>query len=262
MGMKVHVTGAGGFIGTNLLDPLRLRHQLCADVSGADAVIHLAGIAHRHAKREELDEVNVRLAERLGRQAGAAGARFIFLSTVKVHGEESAAPLNERSPIAPADPYASSKARAEDRLRAITGLRLTVLRPPLVYGPGVKANFLSLMRLIDRRWPLPLASVRNRRSLIYVGNLADAIVRSLDREGTFLVSDGPAVSTPELCRELAVALRCRARLFPWPVSLLPRKLRATLEVDDAAIRGAFAWQPPYTRQAGLRATADWYRERR
>jgi len=262
MGMKVHVTGASGFIGTNLLEPLRLRHELCADVSAAEAVIHLAGIAHRQATREELDEVNVRLAERTARQAAAAGARFVFLSSVKVHGEESLAPLTERSPIAPADPYAASKARAEDRLRAIAGLRLIVLRPPLVYGPGVKANFLSLMRLIARHVPLPLASVDNRRSLIYVGNLVDAILRSLDGEGTFLVSDGSPVSTPALCRELAVGLHCRARLFPWPVALLPRKLGATLELDDAAIRGALGWQPPHSLQAGLRATADWYRARR
>ena len=164
--------------------------------------------------------------------------------------------------MAPQDAYAASKARAEELLRAVPALRLTVLRPPLVYGPGVKANFLALTRALDRGWPLPLASVENRRSLIYVGNLADAIVRTLGGGGTYLVSDGAAVSTADLCRELAVALARRARLFPWPPSLLPRKLSGSLEIDDSAIRRVLGWRPPHSRQAGLRATADWYRARR
>src|SRR5207237_505396 len=121
-----------------------------ASLSGAEASIHLAAIAHRRASRPDLEDVNIHLTERVARQAAAEGARFVFLSSVKVHGEESSAPLTERSAIAPQDPYAESKARAEDALRSIAGLRLAVLRPPLVYGPGVKANFLALMRAIAR----------------------------------------------------------------------------------------------------------------
>jgi nucleoside-diphosphate-sugar epimerase len=226
-----------------------------------DSVLHLAGIAHRRASAQELEAVNVEGPVRLARAAAKLGARFVFMSSVKVHGDTWDAPLSEHSPIRPADPYAASKVRAEEALARLPGLRLTVLRPPLVYGPGVKANFLSLMRAIDRGWPLPLASIDNRRSFIFVGNLVDAVIRCLTAEGTFLVSDGPAVSTPQLCRELAAALRRPARLFPFPASLLPCKLAGSLEVDDSAIRSSLKWHPPFTRQQGLQATADWYRAR-
>lgn len=260
--MKVHVTGAGGFVGTFLTAELRRRgHDVAPSVAGAETVVHLAAIAHRRATRGELQEVNVRLAERVARETAAAGARLVFLSSVKVHGEESQAPFTERSPIAPADPYAESKARAEEALHAIGGVRLAVLRPPLVYGPGVKANFLALMRALARGWPLPLAAIDNRRSLIYVGNLVDAIVRCLAAEGTYLVSDGMSVSTPQLCRELGHALGTHARLFPFPSVLLPQKLAASLEVDDTAFRRATGWQAPFTLGRGLQATAEWYRAR-
>ena len=269
--MKVVVTGASGFVGSHVcqalavagheVDARSVRLQGRLDFT-AQSVVHLAGIAHRQASREDLQDANVRLAQAVARHAASVGASFVFLSTVKVHGEESRSPFTEQSALAPQDAYAESKARAEDLLCAVPGLRLTVLRPPLVYGPGVKANFLALMRAVDRGWPLPLARVTNRRSLIYVGNLADAIVRTLAGDGTYLVADGGAVSTAELCRELAAPLGGRARLFAWPQSLLPRKLAASLEVDDSAIRRALGWRPPHSRQAGLRATADWYRARR
>ena len=268
--MKVAVTGASGFIGNALCPALaRKGHEVVAldarrpvgALPATQALIHLAGIAHRHASGQELDAVNVRLTEQMARLARAAGARFLFLSSVKVHGDESHEAFSERSPIKPQDAYGASKARAEDSLRAIAGLPLTVIRPPLVYGPGVKANFLALMQAIARGWPLPLGSIENRRSFIYVGNLVDAIVRSLDADGTYLVSDGEPVSTPQLCREIGVAMGRAARLLPWPSALLPRKLTASLQIDDRAIRDRLGWRPPFTRGQGLRATADWYRAR-
>ena len=183
----------------------------------------------------------------------------MFLSSVKVHGEASAAPFTERSPIAPGDAYGVSKAKAEDALRAVPRLRLAVLRPPLVYGPGVKANFLRLMRAIARGVPLPFASVNNRRSLVYLGNLVDAILGCLEREGTFLVSDGSGFSTAQWCEALGQALGKPARLFPFPPRLLPQKLAGSLEVDDSAIRLDLGWRQPYTSEEGLRATARWYK---
>jgi UDP-N-acetyl-alpha-D-quinovosamine dehydrogenase len=181
-----------------------------------------------------------------------------FLSSVKVHGEASDQPFKESSPLAPRDAYGESKARAEDALRAIPGLNLLVLRPPLVYGPGVKANFLALMAAIARGLPLPFAAIRNRRSLVYVGNLVDAIERGLTASGTFLLSDGTPRSTPELCRALAVALGRAPRMFAFPPSLLPRKLAGSLELDDSAIRSKLGWRAPFTFEEGLRATARWY----
>jgi nucleoside-diphosphate-sugar epimerase len=268
--MRVAVTGAGGFIGSSLCPFVVAQgHEVQRIQRGefridAQAVVHLAGIAHRRAAPEELRRVNVDLAVQVGRAAAAAGAHMLFLSTLKVHGEESDTPLSEASPLAPRDPYARSKLRAEEALRAIPGLRLTVLRPPLAYGPGVKGNFLALLKALARGVPLPLAGVRNRRSLLYVGNLAHAVVRCLEAGHagrTYLLSDGAALSSAELCRKLGEALGRPARLFPFPAVFLPRKLRGSLFVDDAAIRRELGWAPPSTLQQGLHATARWYRGR-
>ena len=260
--MKIHITGSAGFIGKVLVGALsEAGHDMVAELDQAGVVVHLAGIAHRNASRDEFHAANVALPQRVARSAASHGARFVFMSSVKVHGEQSADPFTEASPIAPVGHYAESKARAEDALRAVPDLGLTILRPPLVYGPGVKANFLALMRAVARRWPLPFAALENRRSLIYVRNLVDAIIRCLDAEGTFLVSDGEAISTPQLCRELGEALGRPARLFPVPPIFVPRKLAGSLEVDDSAIRRAVGWRPPFKRKRGLQATADWYLSR-
>ena len=272
--MKIAVTGAGGFIGRALTTelhaaghdpvPADLRMAGASALPDAGAVVHLAAIAHREASAEELRRVNVELAEQVGRAAAAAGMHMVFLSSVKVHGEHADAPLRESSPIAPGDAYGASKAQAENALRAIPGLRLAVIRPPLVYGPAVKANFLSLMRALARGIPLPLARIVNRRSLVYVGNLADAIKLCVLRHasGAYFVSDGAAVSTPELCHLLAHELGRPARLFAFPQTLIPfRSLARSLEVDDTGIRRELGWQPPFSFEDGLRATAHWYRNR-
>jgi nucleoside-diphosphate-sugar epimerase len=190
---------------------------------------------------------------------------MLFMSSVKVLGEETPrAPFDDSSLPAPQDAYGRAKADAESALRAVPGLALTVLRPPLVYGPGVKANFLALARAVARGWPLPLASIVNRRSLLYAGNLADAIARCLEAPAaagrTYLLCDGAPVSTPALCRALGAALGRPARLFPFPPMLLPaRKLIRSLVVDDSALRHELDWAPPYSFEEGLRVTADWLR---
>lgn len=262
--MKVAVTGASGFIGRPLCAALeRAGHEVIpvdlrnSDLVG-DVVVHLAAIAHRDASAEELETTNIKLAMRVGQAVASRGARMVFLSSVKVHGDASVEPFNESSPLAPQDAYGESKARAEEALRAIPGLKLLVLRPPLVYGPGVKANFLSLMAAVARGVPLPFAAIRNRRSLVYVGNLVDAVERALTSSGTFLLSDGAPCSTPELCRALAAALTRAPRMFPFPPSLLPRKLAGSLELDDSAIRSRLGWRAPFSFEEGLHATARWY----
>jgi nucleoside-diphosphate-sugar epimerase len=270
VGLRVLVTGASGFIGSSLCASLRAAGMQVSGVSlrkslpalhGVEAVVHLAAIAHRAATPLELQRVNVELCAAMARAAAAAGAHFVFLSSVKVHGEESRAPLTESCALAPADSYARSKAEAEATLRAVPGLRLLVLRPPLVYGPGVKANFRALLRAVARGLPLPFARVRNRRSLLYVGNLGAALHQGLRQglQGTYLLSDGDPVSTPELCRRLAAALGRRARLLPVSprlLELLPGSTRLTrsLELDDTALRRALGWQPPYGMDQGLCAT--------
>jgi nucleoside-diphosphate-sugar epimerase len=189
---------------------------------------------------------------------------MLQMSSVKVLGEETPQrPFDDSSPLAPQDAYARAKAEAETALRAVPGLSFTVLRPPLVYGAGVKANFLALLRAVARGWPLPLASIGNRRSLVYVGNLADAAVRCLESPlaagKTYGVTDGAPLSTPALCRALGTALGRPARLFAWPPALLPvRKLSSSLVVDDSALRRDLGWTPPHSIEEGLRQTAGWF----
>lgn len=298
--MRIVVTGASGFIGsalclrlTTAMDEViavvrsssaelvrspRLRMQV-ADLSsnggwdsivdGVDAVVHLGGMAHRRGvSREDLRRVNVEGTSRLAQAAARAGARFLYVSTAKVYGEVShASAFDAASALAPGDDYARAKAAAEDAIRAAPGLRWVVLRPPLVYGPGAKANFRRLMQAIASGLPLPLASVSNRRSLIGLENLCDAIehaLRSSAGDGAcFPVSDGAVVSTPELCRAIGVALGRRARLFACPLALLDlvpplRSLTQSFEIDDRAFRDQFAWSPPVTRDDGLRASARWF----
>jgi nucleoside-diphosphate-sugar epimerase len=255
--MRILVTGASGFIGSHLRPALAAAgHELRAGVAGCDAVVHLANIAHTTASPRELHRVNVEGTLAQAQAAAAAGARrFVYLSSAKA--------------ALPADAYGHAKRIAEQGLIAMPGLEPVILRPPLVYGPGVKANFLALMRALDRGWPLPLASVRNRRSLVYVGNLVDAILRCLARAApgaVYAVADGPPVSTPDLCRALARALGRSARLLRCPPGLLrlaPRaaRLAESLEVDDRALRADLDWRPPTGFEEGLRHTAQWYRAR-
>jgi nucleoside-diphosphate-sugar epimerase len=255
--MRIHVTGARGFIGSHLCPALEAAGpELRPALEACVAVVHLANIAHTSAPPAALHRVNVEGTIAQAQAALAAGVRrFVYLSSIKA--------------AQPDDAYGQAKAIAEQALVQMPGLEAVVLRPPLVYGARVKANFLALMRAVDRGWPLPVASIRNRRSLVYVGNLVDAIrlcVEGSSVRRIYAVSDGAPVSTPELCRALARALGRPARLFPFPAALLRlapglARLAESLEVDDSAFRADLHWRPPFEFEAGLRLTAEWYRAR-
>nr|WP_316651714.1 SDR family oxidoreductase [uncultured Gellertiella sp.] len=299
------VTGGTGFVGTALLEALKAadiefravsrsardgflpvgRFSATTDwdsaLSGVETVVHL--VARTHVMRETASdplavyrEINVAASVRLAEEAARQGVRrFIFMSSIKVNGEETVPgkPFTAESLPRPDDAYGVSKLEAEEALKAIgarTGMEITIIRPPLIHGPGVKANFASLVRLATSGLPLPFGLVRNRRSLLHVGNLADFILAAIRHpqagNRTFLLADEPALSLAELIRAIAAARGEKARLLPVPVTLLKmglvligrkgiaRRLFGSLEVDSSLARTVLGWQPPLTLEEGLRRT--------
>lgn len=288
------VSGASGFIGQALVPRLaaagwrvrRLQRQ--GDewpetaLAGCSAVVHLAGRAHVIAERAAdplaaYMQANCVATLRLAEAAARAGVRrFVFLSTLKVNGESTppGRPFTAFDPPAPQDAYAVSKAAAEaalQQLAASSALQVCIIRPPLVYGPGVKGNFHRLLRLIELGLPLPLASIDNRRSLVGIANLCSLIERALTHAGaanaTLLVSDGNDLSTPQLFRLAGAALHRPVRLFPLPPALLrgaaalagrsaiADRLCSSLQADIAATCSRLDWQPPLGVTAGMASLA-------
>lgn len=303
--MRVLATGAAGFVGRPLgeeleshghevvqavrrpsglpkeavIGDLRNVPALAAALANCDAVVHLA--ARVHVMHDTADDplaifraTNTDATLNLARQAAQAGVkRFVFVSSIKVNGEGRDAAYRETDALAPEDAYAISKWEAEQGLQRIaqeTGLEIVILRPPLVYGPGVRANFRRLIDAVAGGWPLPLGAIRNRRSLLYLGNFVDAIRVCVEHPAaagqTFLLDDGQPVSTPELVRAVARAMGRPARLLAVPVGMLEftgallgkrtavARLTGSLWVDSSFIRTRLGWTPPYSMAAGLAAT--------
>jgi nucleoside-diphosphate-sugar epimerase len=308
----VAVTGANGFIGLHLVAALQQRGitvrpllrkpdphldtgivvgdlteagALSETLAQVDCVVHCAGMAHVTLRGEadlaRASQINVEATRKLAAAAATAGVKqFIFLSSAKVMGDRSGPrPWTESDPIVPADPYGRSKAAAESALAevaAASGLGVTVLRPPLVYGPGVRANFLRLLALADTPWPLPLASATAPRSMVYVGNLAAAVIACLGRQEalgqTFFVTDADDWPVARLLQTLRAQLGRPHRLLPCPAGLLElgaaaagrreelHKLLAPLSCSSARLQTRLGWRPPVPVEQALRITVDWYRD--
>jgi len=256
---------------------------------GLDAVVHCAARVHVMDERgtdplAAFRAVNVTGTLSLARAAARAGVRrFVFLSSVKVHGESTLCghPFSADSPLRPMDPYGVSKMEAERALiglAAETGLEVVIIRPPLIYGPGVKANFRRIMMSLDKRVPLPLGAVRNQRSLVALDNLTDLLVICLSHPNAagqaFLVSDGEDMSTSELLCRLGVVLGKPARLIPVPVAMLRGvgallgmgpavgRLCGSLQVDIAKTKMLLGWSPPVSVDKALALMAAAVKEKR
>lgn len=316
--MRVLITGASGFVGGALLEVLVGKGNIdaiaavhrkpinCPEsvrvidgcelsasmdwspfLSEVDVVVHSAARVHIMNDQssnplEAFRAVNVHGTMRLAQQAALAGVRrFVFLSSIKVNGEETANHVSyspDTTP-APSDPYGISKLEAEIQLKALaekSGMEIVIIRPVLVYGPGVKANFRKMMQLLDKGWPLPFGTIRNQRSFVALDNLIDLIILCMDHPNaanqTFMVSDGEDLSTTELLNKMAVALGKPARLFPFPVSVLKvgaalfgktdiwRRLCGSLRVDISKTRDVLGWEPKISVDSALKMSALEYQE--
>jgi nucleoside-diphosphate-sugar epimerase len=310
---RVLVTGATGFVGQTLCDVLAqsgylvraaLRNDCAipacisektvvgdiasttdwrAALQGMDVVIHVAARAHvlhdSSANTNFYIETNAHGTERLANVSAQAGIRrFVFLSSVKVNGEETSDhPYTTDDVPCPQDAYGISKWLAETRVMEIaarTGMEAVIVRSPLVYGPGVRANFLRLLRWVDKEWPLPLGAIKNTRSLVSIWNLCDLLAHVLKHPsapgGTWMVSDGEDLSTPELIRRIARAMNRRVRLLPVPVDVLRllagltgrkaqiARLCGSLAVNIERTCSGLGWSPPVTVDDALARTVGWY----
>jgi UDP-glucose 4-epimerase len=305
--MNILITGISGFVGLNLYKKIQgnitaigrnsigvieipfFLKTIGPDTDYSDClmnqhvVIHCA--ARTHIMHEpsldpltEFRQVNCFGTLNLARQAAEAGVkRFIFISSIKVNGETTTGlkPYLPEDKVNPQDAYGTSKAEAEEGLLKIsqeTGMEVVIIRPPLVYGPGVKANFLNLIKLARTALPLPFGDVRNRRSMIYVGNLVDFIVRSIDHPRAanqiFLIADGQDLSLTALLVLLRRAMGKSARLVPIPILIfkwagyvfrkqeLIDRLVGSLQVDSKKAEELLDWKPPYTVEQGIQITVN------
>lgn len=285
---RVLITGANSFIGTNFIkysrfrdvDQVSLHETLPGDIdfSKFDVVLHLAAIVHKTKKfpDKHFFKVNRDLCLQVAEISKKAGVKqFIFLSTLKVYGDSVPKNhlRNEDSECFPEDAYGRSKYEAEVGLKKLesTGFTVSLIRTPLVYGEGVKANMISLIRLVERFPVLPLGNVDNKRNFTYTENLVGFIDQIIIKRasGTFITMDDNAVSTTELVKYLSESLGKKVKLFRLPqviirlgirlVPLVFERLFCSLEVDNSKTKARLDYEPPYTTEEGVRKMVSWFR---
>ena len=308
---KAFISGQKGFIGSELIKQLNKKSIKCndssfsyssycsflgrneenilrtSDLREVDVLIHLAARVHIMNDLEsdpfsKFNQSNVQGTLMLAKQASKAGVkRFIFISSVKVNGETTSddQPFTSDDHHIPTDPYGLSKYEAEQGLLSLakeTGMEVVIIRPPLVYGPDVKANFASMMHWVKKGIPLPLGAIHNKRSLVAIENLVSFIIHCIDHPKAaneiFLISDGEDVSTTELLKKVAKAFQVYSWLIPIPVSWMKlaarivgkgdvaNRLFSSLQVDSSKARDLLGWQQVITMDEQLKKTADAYLE--
>lgn len=276
--MKILVTGAGGFIGSYFLAHYKETYEIgtfsfvhddfeALDLEGVDVVVHLSALVHQMggASDAAYETVNVAQTARLAQKAKASGVgQFVFMSTVKVYGEETQTAYTEQSACHPEDAYGVSKLKAEAALLALeeTHFRISILRTPIVYGYGVKANIKNLVHLVKKVPILPFGAIKNARSMVYVGNLAHLIdtVIAQKASGVYLASDDVPLSTTRLIELIAKALGKKVTLVKVPFfeSLLKllkpsfhKRLYESLEVDNRMTKETLNLKNPYSVEEGI-----------
>ena len=283
---RVGITGYSGFIGKRLVSypnltfqpvllPLRGMDPGQLSLSGLDAVIHLAGKAHDMSNPEDSEyfDVNTELTRKLAIAAKAQGVRhFIYFSSVKVYDDLTGEYFNESSACHPVGPYGKSKYEAEQQLQTMEepAFRVAIIRPPLVYGPGVKANMLNLITLSDKYIPLPFANSGNRRSMVFIDNLVELVARIVDRQsaGIFIPGDPEPLSTGQLVSLIRNQLGRRPGLFSLPSfvkssiriakPMLYKRLYGSFVIDNTNTNLALEFKAPFQTEEGIREMVKWY----
>ena len=282
------LTGSSGFVGKRFVPFNKDRYQITSislrknkvsdiDWQGIDTVVHLAGMAHQMQKIDDqiYFQVNHELTKELATAAKAAGVpHFTFISTIKVFGEHHTQKLDENTACEPRnDPYGESKLLAENFLNSIQSpdFKVAIVRPPLVYGPGVKGNLIRFLDLAEKPFPLPFASINNRRTMVFLDNLIALINQITDTEasGLFLAGDRQPLSTTKLIQDMRIGMGKSPCLFTLPKSLvkvlssfrpeLAIRLFGSLEMDTTVTNKKLNFVPPFTIQQGIQSMVDWYK---